>query len=612
MRLKNKSILVDYLNFYTILFIVFGKYSCVYLIYRHKFLNSIYDYFLRFLNVEITYLEINYSSSNYEEYRQVSIEKDDISDLVYSGQDLLKNYLFKKYFYERIHPIVELKVFFGNLTIDRVLMNYDDYFYLVKKEGFYKKVKYYNFPLLCNFKSGYYDFSDVYLKKTKFLFRTYVLTLIKIFRFNFSFSSREPLTFNLLVASPCKNALFKDSFINNSLHAFDELKLDYAIIDPISLVIYTNERQKINHLYSVNFFQIFKVIKGIYKIYKELSTKRKVSLSFFIHLIEKSKDIFFLNKIINDLDVKVVFTCYEGSPIINLLNIIGYRSSKVFSLGATWSYGYMPHFLNELYKCCDIFFTWGDRQNINYIECKSPFRSLVNVGYIGDYAINFMKNKPDDEIEKLKNCGYKVIAVYDNVPSRDHFLTFTQFNNFYRGVLSLLREGSFACVIKTKRLSLLFSTLDKNLLDDILSFGEKVIINTEIADLSPALKSDFTYAFNLSSLGTIASIWGKKTFFYDESGFVNESMFSKKNGQIITNFNDLVPCLKALDEVSEIVDKNSSVDPFVDGNAQFRITEYIQLILSLTGKSKQSIIEEVNIIYRKKYGNDTVIEFEEL
>jgi len=610
--MKNKSILVDYLNFYTIFFIIFGKYSSVYLMYRHKFLNNIYVYFLRFLNVEIAYLEINYPSDSYEKYDQIAIEKDYISDLVYSGQDLLKNYLFKTYFYERIHPIVELKVFFGSLSIDRVLMNYGDYFYLLEREGFYKKVKYYSLPLLCNFKSGNYGFRYVYLKKIRFLFRAYVLSLVKIFRFNFTFSSKELLTFDVLAASTQKNVSDKDSFICNSLYAFDKLKLEYAVIDPVSSVIYTSDGRKLYHLYSVNFLKIFKTIKGIYKIYKELSSKRKVSFSFFVHLIEKSKDIFFLNKIINDLGVKVVYTCYEGSPIVKLLNIVGYRSSKVFSLGATWSFGYMPHFLDELYKCCDIFFTWGDRQSLNYIKCKSPFISLVNVGYIGDYAINFMKNKPDDEIEKLKNCGYKVIAVYDNVPSRDHFLTFTQFNNFYRGVLSLLREGSFACVIKTKRLSLLFKTLDKNLIDDILSFGEKVIINSEKADLSPALKSDFTYAFNLSGLGTIASIWGKKTFFYDESGFVNESMISKKNGQIITNFNDLVPCLKALDEVSEIVDKNSTVDPFVDGNAQFRITEYIQLILSLTGKSKQSIIEEVNIIYRKKYGNDTVIEFEEL
>ena len=610
--MKNKTILVDYLNFYTIFYIIFGKYSSVYLIYRHKFLNNIYVYFLRLLNVEITYQEINYSSTKSNEYRQVSIEKDYISSLVFSGQDLLKNYLYKRYFYERIHPIVELKVFFGSLSIDRVLMNYGDYFYLFKKEGFYKKVKYYSLPLLCNVKSGKYEFNSVYLKKIRFLFRAYVFSLVKIFRFNFSFSSREPLTFNLLVASPCKNALFKDSFINNSLHAIDELKLDYAIIDPISLVIYTNERQKINHLYSVNFFQIFKAIKGIYKIYKELSTKRKLSFSFFLHLIEKSKDIFFINKAMSELDVKVVFTCYEGSPIINLLNLVGYRSDKVFSMGLTWSLGHTPNFIHELYKCCDIFFTWGKRQNFHYIECKSPFRSLVTVGYIGDYAINFMKNRPDNEIEKLKNCGYKVIAVYDNAPALDCFLTYREFNNFYRGVLSLLREGSFACVIKTKRMNTLVKQLDKNLMDDILSFGEKVIITTERADLSPALKSDFIYALNLSSLGSIASIWGKKTFFYDETGFVNEGMISNKNAKIITNFEDVVPCLKALDKVSEVVDKSSTVDPFVDGNAQFRMTEYIQIILSLTGKSKPSIIEEANIIYKGKYGNDKVIEYEKL
>ena len=74
--MKNKSILVDYLNFYTIIYIVFFQYKYVRLLYRHKFLNNIYCYFLGIFSVKISYLNINYSSSDFDHYRDIANEKD--------------------------------------------------------------------------------------------------------------------------------------------------------------------------------------------------------------------------------------------------------------------------------------------------------------------------------------------------------------------------------------------------------------------------------------------------------------------------------------------------------------------------------------------------------
>ena len=176
---------------------------------------------------------------------------------------------------------------------------------------------------------------------------------------------------------------------------------------------------------------------------------------------------------------------------------------------------------------------------------------MIKVGYVGDYAINFMKNKPEDAIQKLKNNGYKIISVYDNAVALDFLITYTQLNNFYKGVLNVLQEGSFACVIKTKRVRVLYEYLDRNLVDDILSYSDKVIINTEMANLSPAFKSDFVYAFHLSSLGSVASVWGKKTIFYDEHSFIDKNEISD-NSHIITNFDELIPTLKDLDNVSPV------------------------------------------------------------
>ena len=59
------------------------------------------------------------------------------------------------------------------------------------------------------------------------------------------------------------------------------------------------------------------------------------------------------------------------------------------------------------------------------------------------------------------------------------------------------------------------------------------------------------------------------------------------------------------------IDKNSFIDPFVDGNAQHRIAEYIQLLLSSKSQSKSSMIRDTNNIYKDKYGDEMVIEKED-
>jgi len=598
-RLKNKSILIDYLNFYTIIYIVLFQYKTVNLLYKHEFLNDLYCYLLGAFNVNISYLDITYSSNNFEHYRDIAIEKDRITNLDYCGNELLPNYLYKKYFYERVHPLVELNIFFSNLNFDRVLINYGDYFFLLKKEGFYKKIRYYGLPLLAKFKKGNYSYSNIYLQKKNFLLRTYFISILKILRFSLSF--KPSLASKVLVSTA-----LKQSFVSDSFYAFDKSQIDYVVIDPASLTLYSNKGKKISHLYSLNFTKILKIIKGIYKIYNEISIKNGSNLALNLHTLEKSKDIFFLKKLIYDLDVKVIYTCYEGSPIINILNMLGYQSNKVISVCSMWSLGYMPEFIHELYKGCDIFFAWGEKQSNNYLECKSPFRSLIKVGYVGDYAINYMIDKPETKIEEFKKNGYKVIAVYDNVATYDYLVTYSQLHNFYQGLLCVLKESSYACVIKTKFDSL-YNNVDKRLIDDILSYSDRVLIMDKKSDLSPAFKSDFVYAFHQSSLGNIASVWGKKTIFYDESSFIDTNGISH-NSHIINTYDQLIPTLNAIDKDSSIIDRDSYVDPFVDGNAQNRISGYIQVLLDSKEKTKADKIRESNLIYKRKYGNNKVIE----
>ena len=74
--MKNKSILVDYLNLYTIIYIVFFKYKKVNLLYKHKYLNNLYSFLCQKLSIKLQYLTIQYSSSNYESYKEIVKEKE--------------------------------------------------------------------------------------------------------------------------------------------------------------------------------------------------------------------------------------------------------------------------------------------------------------------------------------------------------------------------------------------------------------------------------------------------------------------------------------------------------------------------------------------------------
>ena len=597
--MKNKSILVDYLNFYTTIYIILFQYKTIYLLNKHNFLNGLYFSFLKLFKTDISYLNILYPSSNFDHYQNISNEKDFLTDQDFLTHSLLHNYLYKKYFYERIHPIVEMKVFVGDLKFDRVLINYSDFFYLLKKEGFYKKVRYYSLPLFASYHSEF-AWNKVYSRRLYFIARTYFVSVLKILRF--SLVIKSPHLSNVLIASK-----FKSSFITDSFYAFDKSHINYMVIEPDTLNIFSSQGKKISHLYAIKFSEIFKTVKGIYKVYSEFSIKSSRKMSLNLHILEQAKNIFFLKQVIHNSKVKLIYTCYEGSPIINILNLLGYESDNVISLSSMWSLGYMPEFLHELYKGCDIFFPWGEKQSMNYLKCKSPFRSLVKVGYLGDYAVKFMMNKPEENIQRLKNSGYKVVAVYDNVAFEDYLVTRSQLHNFYKGVLNLLQEESYACVIKIKYKNLLYQYVDKNLVDKILSYSGKVIFISEKSDLTPAFKSDFVYAFHQSSLGSIASIWGKKTIFYDESSFIDKNDNST-NSYIITNCDQLIPCLKALDKDSSKIDRASYIDPFVDGNAQNRIVSYINALLSSKEKSKLDIIREANSMFKKEYGNDKIIE----
>ncbi len=77
----------------------------------------------------------------------------------------------------------------------------------------------------------------------------------------------------------------------------------------------------------------------------------------------------------------------------------------------------------------------------------------------------------------------------------------------------------------------------------------------------------------------------------------------------------MIPVLKSLEEFANsmnTLDIETYINPLVDGNAQNRVIEYIQVLLDLKEREKSGRMREYNLIYKKKYGNNKVIESEVL
>ena len=327
----DKSILIDYLNFYTILYIIFNKYKVVYIFSKHIFLENFYRRLLGFFDISLKNLSINYSSKDTSKYSEIVKEKIVLSDQFCFDNKLLTDFLYKSFFYQRIHPVVELKVFFGNINFDKILINYADYFYLLEnKEGFYKKIKYYRLPLLTSSEGKYFIYRSIYFDQMKFFVRSYFYSFFKILKF--SFTTKKIFDAEILIASDKKKSFEYDNF-----HEFKISNVDYNVFDPTCLTLYSKKNQ--NHLYTIQSKDFIKTIQEIFKIQKSFLGNRKVKLSLYLYLLENAKNIFFLKKILTKTKVKIIYCSYEGSILVDLLSILGYTSTNLISLRSTWSLG---------------------------------------------------------------------------------------------------------------------------------------------------------------------------------------------------------------------------------------------------------------------------------
>ncbi len=601
--MKNK-IIIDYMNFYSVLYVILCRFDMIYILHRHKYMDTFYSNLLRLFGKEIIFTNMKYQSNDFKDYLQIKEEKEKIIGENFSKKDLLSSYLFKKFYFDKLHPIVELKILFQDLETNCILINYPNILkYISKKNAFYDKFQFYNTLSFVDDLKRVYFFRRIYFDKNKLFFKETIRLFEVLINIRFSFEKREKhqiLTFSksinnaTTIPSRTKNM--------NELEWLENTELKYIQLDPTSKKVFSQNTSY--HLYTLHPMEIFSYFKEIHKLYSETVTLEKIHPLMVPYIFDQIKNIYFINKIIKTQNIKIVFTSVDGTYLTNIMNIIGFLNENVISCSATWSLNYFPQFSSAMYKNCDVFFAWGNYQRDLYLEAGSVYKTILNTGYIGDYALDKMKTDTEQRVVNFKKEKCKIFSVYDNVAGDDAFITYQHYNNFYKGVIALLKSGKYACVIKSK-LNTIDTYLNEDLFQELHKHNDKIIFQSEHADLGPAMSSDFIYALSMSSLGNIGSVQGKKTFLYDENNLVvsNEKYLSH-NTYIIHNIKDFLDLVSDTFDYIYEKDITSGIDSFVDGKAQERIFEYIYLLLDSKEENKLIRIENANSIYGLKYGQD--------
>ena len=601
MNNTGRTIVIDYLNIFTLIYIKIFKYTNVFILYKHAFLNEFYILLLNLTGVKIDSKYLMYSDLHATHiYKQSIREKRKIVDRNFDIKNTEHDIFYRDFFYDHIHPIVELKYILSSLSFEKILINYPNYMSkLLLDDNFYSVFSYYHLPSFAFNGNKRYFNRDLYFKKNIF-FLSSIYRIVKSF-INIRLHKNINIQADVLTyVHPIDDNPYR-KYLNN-FNYLKKLDIDYIELNPHKLTLQKNG--EFSHLYSLRLNELFTYIYGLFRNCYTILRKDKMSLVIFSQSVFYAKNIFFFNKIIQDYKIRVALTSYEGDLLLNTLNRVCIKSKTTISVCYSWSLG---DFIGDstAYKEADVFLAWGKWQEKQGKDFGELYRSIVTVGYVGDCIINRMLLDTKKLINNKGVSGRKIISVYDDRVGLDGYVTYTQLNNFYEGVVDFLIENKdYSCIIKSKW-GWLFLFLRSDVAKKIKNLNKRIIYVNNHADIGPALVSDIVYAFSVNTIGSVALAWGKKVIFYDEGGIFDNDFLLKKL-LVASSTDDFINKSRIIAKFRSQSNSDSVIDPYADGLAQYRVSEYICLLLTCNNKDKQSIIDFSDNIFVKKYGSNKV------
>jgi hypothetical protein len=275
--------------------------------------------------------------------------------------------------------------------------------------------------------------------------------------------------------------------------------------------------------------------------------------------------------------------------------------------------------------CADIDFGFSEMAKKTLQHSGANVQYYVTIGYIGDYAFDAIRSRAGGLRQRLENNGADtIIAFFDESTVDDgRWFRSHEFSRMdYKFLLERVLENKFIGVIfKPKKPLTLRRRLGEvaKLLDRALSTGRCYVFDEDYVS-SPAdaaLASDVAIHDSLWA-GTAAvesALTGTPTLMLDRDGWEISNLYDLGVGKVIFHdWESLWPEIlvsRRKDKTHEIGDWSKTVadlDPFRDGKAIFRMTSYLQWVLTglSKGGKRENVLSDAAERYALHWGLENV------
>jgi len=295
---------------------------------------------------------------------------------------------------------------------------------------------------------------------------------------------------------------------------------------------------------------------------------------------------------------------------------IGRQRSELGLVGP--SFGFYPF---------DVYFSWSARCKLPLQETFSQTGCAVIIGYPNDGSFERNRAVGRDLRKQLEERGAQFcVALYDNVHSIESQFSSDAMEKYYRAFLEwVLEDESFGLLIKSKKPHVLAALPDvQDLLARAVATGRCVRLPNERGRLPSEVSggADMVVGIGISSAVAEAVIAGARGVHYDITRLYSYDYYDWGRDRLI--FDDLQRLLNSLKEYKDNPQLHSGLgdwseyidllDPFRDGGAEERMGSYLRWCLQSfqDGLGREQVVREANRRYRERWGDDKVIEFEDL
>ncbi len=611
--LINKVTIIDFLNIKSMYYILVNERKSNIVIMFHsqsKIIEFILKKVITIFSISVVFEKLDFGNIDSSVFNKVFKST---SDIVNQNTDINKfpnktkidkyfRYEFKSLLFRSLWRPISILVYTRKMYYNKVENIYlslpyhiyinDEVVNIIKKDD----INIHCYRSSCNINDNGYVFQ---FRKTKLsLLGVHLEAIIVSLKHLLFISIRKNIkskSFDIILFSHYKE---REAGFQNGSKFLEMSKYNHCIVRGDVIGTYSNENKfRIRSLYYGNIFlYIAHYFAGIFNFFWVLKNYPLL----FIGLMNSWIDMYLLDKLFNEAKPKIVCSNYE-TYLSQVALALASDSKEISSFAAIWSLGYRPtDIIITNHKFVDRLFIWGDWHYELFSESNDHSSGYIVTGYIGDIFLTNMLKKAKVIEEQFRVKYSNIISVYDTTVADDLFFNNKFANSILEIVLNVAIDTNSVVVVKTKHGANVYSDLEKK-------YKNRLIFDYDKASLVPAFSADIVIGVQNSTLVSMASAYGKSSIFLVDD-FLWERWYRYSPHNYITELHDLDHALRdTLSNPERKITDFEFVDPFCDGKAQERMSEYIdEVILNFSGEKKHALAC-ADEKYMSHWGENTVI-----